>query len=334
MSDSWKSTAALLALAIPFTFAPTQTFAQQAEASVLDEVIVTARRVSENLQDTPIAITAFSGESLEERQIFQHRCARPGRAEPAVLQQRAARRQQLLLAGLHPRHRPDGSDLHGGSRRRPLHRRCVHRQRRRRHHGFARHRQRAGAARTAGHAVRPQYDRRRDPAHDHRAGRRVRRHGARRRRLRQPRSMSSSRWTCRSATPSSRAFSFGLRKQDGYVERTDGTDLGDTDTWTATGEVRLDAERQLTRHASMSITPRPTRTARRWCSRTINETQTFPRVAQFRRRAAPAWPTSRSRCRPRRIRTTRCANDLQDAGPFHNNGTFPLESTLETGAPR
>src|SRR5688572_8586280 len=71
MSDSLKSTAALLALAIPFTFAPTQTFAQQAEASVLDEVIVTARRVSENLQDTPIAITALSAEALEERQIFR-----------------------------------------------------------------------------------------------------------------------------------------------------------------------------------------------------------------------------------------------------------------------
>ena len=27
-------------------------------------------------------------------------------------------------------------------------------------------------------------------------------------------------------------FSFGIRQQDGYVERTDGTDLGDTDTFT------------------------------------------------------------------------------------------------------
>ena len=45
--------------------------AQQAEqAGTLDEVTVTARRVSENLQDTPIAVTALSGAALEERQIF------------------------------------------------------------------------------------------------------------------------------------------------------------------------------------------------------------------------------------------------------------------------
>lgn len=38
-------------------------------ASGLDEIIVTARKRSENLQETPIAITAMSGEMLEERQI-------------------------------------------------------------------------------------------------------------------------------------------------------------------------------------------------------------------------------------------------------------------------
>jgi outer membrane receptor protein involved in Fe transport len=37
----------------------------------VEEVIVTARRVRENQQDTPVAITAFSGDALERRQIFQ-----------------------------------------------------------------------------------------------------------------------------------------------------------------------------------------------------------------------------------------------------------------------
>lgn len=36
----------------------------------LEEVIVTARRVAENMQDTPISITALSGYALESRQIF------------------------------------------------------------------------------------------------------------------------------------------------------------------------------------------------------------------------------------------------------------------------
>jgi outer membrane receptor protein involved in Fe transport len=47
------------------------THAQQAAAAddVLDEIIVTARRREENLQTVPLAITAFSGESLEARGV-------------------------------------------------------------------------------------------------------------------------------------------------------------------------------------------------------------------------------------------------------------------------
>ncbi|HEY2402596.1 MAG TPA: secretin and TonB N-terminal domain-containing protein, partial [Steroidobacteraceae bacterium] len=41
------------------------------EHGTVEEVIVTARRVRENQQDTPVAITAFSGDALERRQIFQ-----------------------------------------------------------------------------------------------------------------------------------------------------------------------------------------------------------------------------------------------------------------------
>src|SRR5437588_10634385 len=47
--------------------------AQEAErqSAVLEEVTVTARKVRENLQETPVAITAMSGDALENRQIFQ-----------------------------------------------------------------------------------------------------------------------------------------------------------------------------------------------------------------------------------------------------------------------
>lgn len=36
----------------------------------IDEIVVTARRVEENLQDTPISVSAFTEEGLENRQIF------------------------------------------------------------------------------------------------------------------------------------------------------------------------------------------------------------------------------------------------------------------------
>lgn len=42
----------------------------QAQTSVLEEIVVTARKIQENLQDTPVAISAFTEEALERRQIF------------------------------------------------------------------------------------------------------------------------------------------------------------------------------------------------------------------------------------------------------------------------
>ncbi len=50
----------------------TSAHAQEAGAkasSVLEEIVVTARRREESLQDTPISITAFTGASLDQRQI-------------------------------------------------------------------------------------------------------------------------------------------------------------------------------------------------------------------------------------------------------------------------
>lgn len=58
-----------LALAGAVTIA-TGAQAQDPEAQRLEEITVTARKVSENLQETPIAITVLSGSELEDRQIF------------------------------------------------------------------------------------------------------------------------------------------------------------------------------------------------------------------------------------------------------------------------
>lgn len=41
----------------------------RAQTAALEEVIVTARRRAENIQETPIAVTAISGEALREQGI-------------------------------------------------------------------------------------------------------------------------------------------------------------------------------------------------------------------------------------------------------------------------
>lgn len=57
------SAASLLTLAAP-------SYAQQADQeSAVEDIVVTARRREEALQDVPIAVTAFTSETLEERQI-------------------------------------------------------------------------------------------------------------------------------------------------------------------------------------------------------------------------------------------------------------------------
>ena len=122
---------------------------------------------------------------------------------------------------------------------------------------------------------------------------------------------------------SRRAFAFGMRKQDGYVTRTDGTDLGDTNTFT--------------RHDEVAVGRPPSR---------FKATRRV-RLHQGRRKRQPAGirgdqrsgdlPARRQRgCRlPGRQRLfrglrqpvpmladDRCANDLQARGPFRNNGTL------------
>ena len=66
--------AALVAgTALAGLFATTPVAAQQAsrqeQVSAIDDIIVTARRREESLQDVPIAVTAFTAETLEDRQI-------------------------------------------------------------------------------------------------------------------------------------------------------------------------------------------------------------------------------------------------------------------------
>ena len=56
---------------LPFLLLPEAVSAQQSEgvSALMEEVVVTARKREEGLQETPIAVSAFSGESLEARGI-------------------------------------------------------------------------------------------------------------------------------------------------------------------------------------------------------------------------------------------------------------------------
>jgi iron complex outermembrane receptor protein len=123
-------------------------------------------------------------------------------------------------------------------------------------------------------------------------------------------------------------FTAGLKKQDGYVTRTDGTDLGDTNTYTLTSKFIWKPIDNLTgkwladyTHADENGTP--------LVFAAINPSATFARVASadagcpgFNGSFAtlPAVPN---------IPDDRCANNFQRRGPYSNNGTAPLMSTLK-----
>ncbi len=123
-------------------------------------------------------------------------------------------------------------------------------------------------------------------------------------------------------------FSLGVRQQDGYVTRTDGTDLGDTDTYTAMAKFVWTPNDDFTARLGFDYTDSE-ENGSPLVFATINEAATFPRVASsdagcpgFNGSFAnlPAVPP---------LADDRCANDLQSRGPYGNNGTFPLESTLD-----
>jgi len=121
-------------------------------------------------------------------------------------------------------------------------------------------------------------------------------------------------------------FTAGTRTQDGYVTRPDGTDLGDTNTWTATAKIAWKPTDAITAKLGFDYTNSDEHGSPLVFA-AINEAATFPRVAsQDAGCPGVVFPTSGP---VPMINDPRCANDFQGAGPFHNNGTFPLRSTLE-----
>lgn len=68
---AWLGCVSALALSIPATAFAQDATAPQAteEESGLGDIIVQARRIDENLQDVPVAVTAFTGEQLEAQNV-------------------------------------------------------------------------------------------------------------------------------------------------------------------------------------------------------------------------------------------------------------------------
>ena len=149
----------------------------QQQGGGLEEIVVTARYREENIQTTPISISAFSAEELEVRSI--ENVADIGQAIPNAYFRRNMSNfgpnNTIGMRGLNQvrlqlRVRAHGRRLH--RRRLPQHDHGLR-------HGPRRSRARRGAARPARHAVRQEQHRRRDSAdleeaagrqHRHRAG--------------------------------------------------------------------------------------------------------------------------------------------------------------------
>ena len=314
--------------------ATAQTTAQVSATSggTLGEVIVTARKFEENLQDTPIAVTAFTGTELEERQIFK-----TDRLDEVVPNLQFANNaplagnnssSQVFIRGIgqtDPTSTVDpgvglyiddvymGASVGANMELRDIS--SVQVLRGPQGTLFGRN--------TIGGAI---VMTTKDPGDDF--GGTVRLGGG-----------SDSLIDAFGAldvpfsdTFKSR-FSAGLRKQDGYVERTDGEDLGDTNTYTITAKLvwrPSDAfeGKFLADYTNSDENGSPLVFA------AYTETAAFGRVASLDAGCPgltdglvpppglpdqPAVPM---------IADDRCANDLQDRGPYHNNGTAPLTSQL------
>jgi iron complex outermembrane receptor protein len=122
-------------------------------------------------------------------------------------------------------------------------------------------------------------------------------------------------------------FTAGIRKQDGYVLRTDGTDLGDVNNYTLTGKFVLTPNDRFTGRLLIDYT-HANENGPPLVFAAINEAATFPRVSSFEAGCPGTGPAWNSVPAVPMIADDRCANDLQARGPFRNNGTTSLTSQL------
>ncbi|HTU65290.1 MAG TPA: TonB-dependent receptor [Steroidobacteraceae bacterium] len=299
--------------------------AQDPDGFALEEITVTARKVAENLQDTPIAITAFTGDALADRQVFStdlldqvvpnlqfgDNAALAGNNHSSQVFIRGIGQTDPTSTvdpgvGLYIDDVYMGSAVGGSMELRDVDSIQVLR-------GpqgtlFGRN--------TIGGAI---LITTRDPGDEF--GGTIRGGiGA------------DSLYDAFAAvdTPFSDAvkarFSFGLRRQDGYVTRPDGTDLGDTNVFTGSMKWLIKPNENFSARLAFDYT-KADENGSPLVFAAINEAATFPRVAsQDAGCPGVVFPTSGP---VPMLADDRCANDLQARGPFRNNGNTPLESWLE-----
>ncbi len=312
-----------VALAGAAAFAHT-TFAQDQQSQGLEEITVTARKVSENLQDTPISITAITGDALRDRQVFstdvidqivpnlQFANNAPlagNNASSAIFIRGIGQTDPTSTVdpgvGLYIDDVYIGNAVGGTMTLRDI----ANVQVLRGPQGtlFGRN--------TIGGAVLMSTQ---DPGDDFGGEARIG-------------TGTDSLIDAFGALdiPVSDALkarvTVGIKRQDGYVTRPDGTDLGDTDTLTAlTKWIWKPGDR--TRVVFAFDYTKSDENGSPLVFAAINEAATFPRVSS-QEAGCPGvvFPTSGP---VPMIDDPRCANDFQNAGPFHNNGTEPLKSWL------
>ncbi len=308
-------------------------WSQQQSPNVLEEITVTARRVTENLQDTPIAITVVSAQSLENRQVF--RTDALDQIVPNLQFSNNAplagnnASSQVFIRGIgqtDPTSTVDpgvglyiddvymGSAVGGTMDFRDI----ANVQVLRGPQGtlFGRN--------TIGGAILLTTN---EPGDEF--GGTIRVGGG---------SDSLAELFLAVDAPFSETlksrFSFGMRKQDGYVRRLQtGEDLGDTDTWTATGKLRWAPTENFTATFNLDYS-RADENGNPQVLAAINEAATFPRVASLDAGCPGLTDVANPMGIPDQATPptadVRCANAAQVTGPFTNNGTLPLESLLDS----
>lgn len=305
----------------------TAAVAQDAETGKLEDITVTARRVAENLQDTPVAITAFSGEALERRQIlstddldlvtpnlqFSNNAPLAGNNASSQIFIRGIGQTDPTSTvdpgvGLYIDDVYIGTAVGGTLDFRDIS--SVQVLRGPQGTLFGRN--------TIGGAIVLTTT---EPGEEFGGTARL---GVGSDHLRDAFLAAD---VPIASTLRSR-FSFGLRQQDGYVTRiVDGKDLGDTNTYTGTAKFVWKPAEALEAKLLLDYT-RSDENGSALVFAAIDESQTFVRVASADA-GCPGFNGSFTTLpRVPMIADDRCGNDLQNRGPFSNNGTYPLQSRL------